>query len=99
MAMKANSPAIRHVGTKLLLIHDLGARCWSVVSITPRTLFAPEKVPRYPLDKRLVGPQAGLDTEARGKNPLFLPGIEPRSSSAQSHTILPELLQLRNYSL
>jgi hypothetical protein len=26
-----------------------------------------------------VGPRAGLDTEARGKNPLPLPGIEHRS--------------------
>jgi hypothetical protein len=25
--------------------------------------------------------RAGLDTEVRGKNPLSLPGIEPRSSS------------------
>jgi hypothetical protein len=28
-----------------------------------------------------VGPRSGLDTEVRGKNPLPLPGIEPRSSS------------------
>jgi hypothetical protein len=26
-----------------------------------------------------VDPRGGLDTEARGKNPLPLPGIEPRS--------------------
>jgi hypothetical protein len=29
-----------------------------------------------------VGPRAGLDTETRGKNPLPLPGIEPRSSKS-----------------
>jgi hypothetical protein len=28
-----------------------------------------------------VGAKAGLDTEVRGKNPLHLPGIEPRSPS------------------
>jgi hypothetical protein len=36
-----------------------------------------------------VGPRAGLDTEARGKNPLPLPGIEPRSPGrpARSQTL------------
>jgi hypothetical protein len=36
-----------------------------------------------------VGPRAGLDTEDRGKNPLPLPGIEPRSPGrpARSQTL------------
>jgi hypothetical protein len=36
-----------------------------------------------------VGPRAGLDTEDKRKNPLPLPGIEPRSSGrpARSQTL------------
>jgi hypothetical protein len=41
-----------------------------------------------------VGPRAGLDTEVRGKILSPLPGIEPRSPSLQSGTILTELAQL-----
>jgi hypothetical protein len=32
-----------------------------VVSFTPRTLYSQEKSPRYPLDRRLGDPRAGLD--------------------------------------
>jgi hypothetical protein len=38
-----------------------------------------------------MGLRAGLNTEARGKNPLPLSGSNPRSQE----TILPELPQLR----
>jgi hypothetical protein len=44
-----------------------------------------------------VGPRAGLDTEARGKNPLLPAGIEPRSPGCPARsqdTILPELTRL-----
>jgi len=42
----------------LLLILDLGSRWGWVVSVTPRPRFAPGKGPRYPLDRRLGGPQS-----------------------------------------
>jgi hypothetical protein len=44
-----------------------------------------------------VGLRAGLNTEAREKNPLSLPGIETRSFSLQSDTILTELPQLLKF--
>jgi hypothetical protein len=50
-----------------------------VVSVTPRPRFTPgERTPGTHCTGGWVGPRAGLDTEARGKNPLPLPGIEPR---------------------
>jgi hypothetical protein len=39
-----------------------------------------------------VGPRADLDAEA--KNPLLMPGIELRSSSPQSFTLMTELPRL-----
>jgi hypothetical protein len=41
-----------------------------------------------------VGLRAVLDIEVRGKNPLPLPGIEPRLSSMKSVTILTEQFQV-----
>jgi hypothetical protein len=45
--------------------------------------------PRYPLDRRLGGPQNWSGHRGQRKNPLPLPGIEPRSPSrpARSHTL------------
>jgi hypothetical protein len=48
---------------------------WSVSR--PGRALLPGKGPGYPLDRRLGGTQSWLDTEARGNNPLPLPGIEP----------------------
>jgi hypothetical protein len=36
---------------------DLGTRWRLVVSFTPRPLYPRGKIPRYPLDRRLGGPQ------------------------------------------
>jgi hypothetical protein len=55
---------------------------WSVSSVSHpgRTLALGKGPPKYPLDRRLGGPQrVGLDTEARGKILSPLPGIEPQS--------------------
>jgi hypothetical protein len=50
-----------------------------VVSITPWPSFrAGKKTPGTRWTGGWVGPRAGLDTEARGKILLRLPGIEPR---------------------
>jgi hypothetical protein len=44
--------------------------------------------PRYPLDRRLGGPQSWSGLRGYRKNPLRVPGIEPRSSILQSDTTL-----------
>jgi hypothetical protein len=54
----------------LLLVFDLGTRCGSVVSVTPQPSFSTgERTPGTHCTGGWVGPRAGLDTEARGKNP------------------------------
>jgi hypothetical protein len=65
-----------------------------VVSVTPRPRFTTwESIPGNHWIRGWERLKTGLDTEARGKNPL--PGIEPRSSSLYSDTIptvLPQLM-------
>jgi hypothetical protein len=55
---------------------------------SPTALYSLGKDPR-PLDRWLGGPQIDLDTEARGKILLRLPGIEPLppGRSARSQTL------------
>jgi hypothetical protein len=54
--------------------------------------------PLYSLERdpgtQWIGGWVGLGTEARGKNPLPLPEIQPRSSNMYSDTILTELPRL-----
>jgi hypothetical protein len=50
----------------------------------PAALYSRGKDPRYPLDRRLSGPHTLSGRTGQGKNPLPLPGIEPRSSSRRS---------------
>jgi hypothetical protein len=46
----------------------------------PGRVFTPgERTPGTHCTGYWVGLRSGLDTEDRGKKPLFLPGIEPRS--------------------
>jgi len=47
-----------------------------VVTFTPRPLYSQEKRPRYPLYRRLGGPQ--IRSGHGGKESLLLPGIELR---------------------
>jgi hypothetical protein len=64
----------------LLLIHDLGTRWVWMVSVTPRQHFNPgEGIPGTHCTEDCVGLRAGLDTEARWKIILPLPGIQLRS--------------------
>jgi hypothetical protein len=60
----------------------LGTRCRRVVGFTPRQLCSPGKSLRYPLDRRLGGPQNRYGHCGIKKKILFLPGIEPRSRLA-----------------
>jgi hypothetical protein len=52
-------------------ILDLGSRWRRVVSFTPRPLYSQGKSPRYPLDRRLGGPQSrsGRGGEEKNSNP------------------------------
>jgi hypothetical protein len=58
-------------------ILDLGTVWRWVVSFTPRPLYPQEKIPWYPLDRRLGGLQSrsGLGDEEKNTQPS--PGIEP----------------------
>jgi hypothetical protein len=55
----------------------------------PAALYPRGKDPRYPLYRRLGGPQSRSGHRGRRKNPLPLPGIEPRSPGrpARSQTL------------
>jgi hypothetical protein len=44
---------------------------------TPALLYPRGKDPWYPLDRRLVGLRAGLDTEARGNILCLCQGLSP----------------------
>jgi hypothetical protein len=61
----------------------------SVQRHAPAALYPREKNPRCPLDRKWVGPRAGLDAGARRKILLPLSGIEPRSPDrpARSQTL------------
>jgi hypothetical protein len=48
---------------------------------TPTALYPRGKEPRYPLYRRLGGPQSRSGRTDQRKNPLPLSGIKPRSSS------------------
>jgi hypothetical protein len=62
------------------LFLDLGTSCRWVVSFTPRLLY-----PRYPLDRRLGGPQSQSRCRRCGEEKIFYPTgtwtLAPRSSS------------------
>jgi hypothetical protein len=62
-------------------ILDLGTRLRWVVNFTPRLLYPQGKSPRYPLDRRLGGPQSRSRRGVEEENSQHLPEIEPRSSS------------------
>jgi hypothetical protein len=52
----------------------------------PATLYPREMDPRYPLDRKLGGPQSWSGTEVRWKILLPLLGIEPRSPGRPVHS-------------
>jgi hypothetical protein len=62
-------------------IINLVARWRWVVSFTPRRLYPRGENRRYPLVRRLGGPQSQFGRGGKEKNFQPLPGIEPRSSS------------------
>jgi hypothetical protein len=52
---------------------------------------------RYPLDRRLGGPQSRYGRGGKERTYQHLPGIEPRSPSRSLATVLTELTQLLPY--
>jgi hypothetical protein len=58
-------------------ILDLGTRWRWVVSFTHRPLYLQGKIPWYPLDRRLGGPQSRSGRGGEEKNSQPPPGIEP----------------------
>jgi hypothetical protein len=51
------------------------------------------KDPRYPLYRRLGGPQSRSGHRGYRKNPLLLPGIEPRSPGRPARSQIPYWLR------
>jgi hypothetical protein len=71
--------ALRERGVYLLLILGFGTRWRWVVTVTLRPHFNPRERTLFThCTGAWVGPRVGLDTEARGKVLLPLPGIAPR---------------------
>jgi hypothetical protein len=63
-------------GSAAPCILDLSTRCRRVVSFTFRPLYRQGKSPRYPLDRRLGGPQSRSGRGAEEKNSEPPPGME-----------------------
>jgi len=55
------------------LILNLGTRWRIVVSFTPRPLYSRGEIPRYPLDRRLDGPQSRSGRGGEEKKPITAP--------------------------
>jgi len=58
-------------------ILNLGTRWRWVVCFTPRPSYPRRKIGRYPLDRKLGGPQSRSGRGGEGKNSQPLPDIEP----------------------
>jgi hypothetical protein len=71
--------APRHEGVlgELHSSFDLGTRWRRVVSFTPRPPYPQGNSPRYPLDRRLGGPQIRSGRGGEEKNSQPPPGFEP----------------------
>jgi hypothetical protein len=65
------------VEVKLTHFFHLSTRWRWVVSFTPWPLYPQGRSPRYPLDRRLVGPQSWSGGGGEEKNSQLLPGLEP----------------------
>jgi hypothetical protein len=72
---------------------DLGTIWRSVVSFTPRPLYPCGKSPRYPLDRRLGGPQNWSELCGEEKI-LATPGLElwPLGRPARGQSLIPTTL-------
>jgi hypothetical protein len=78
------------------LILDLGTRRRWVVSFTPRLLYPQGNSPRYPLDRRLGGPQSRSGRGGEEKNSQPLPGLEPPIIQPVAQRYTTELSRLQD---
>jgi hypothetical protein len=69
-------------------ILDLGTRKGLLVSFTITQLYSHWKETRYPLDRRLGGPQRKSGRCGAGRNLLPVPGIEFWPSITQKHRVI-----------
>jgi hypothetical protein len=74
----------------------LGTRRRWVVSFTPRPLYPPGKIPRYPSDRRLVEPQSRSERGGEEKNSQPLPGLEPPIIQLVAQRYATELSRVPN---
>jgi hypothetical protein len=72
---------------------------WGSEGIASRILYHQGKSPRYPLDRRLGGPQSRSGHGVKEQNFQLPLGIEPRSSDypARSLVVIPTDLSVANY--
>jgi hypothetical protein len=77
---------IRRVEVQLHAFFDLGTRWRWLVSFKPRPLWSQGKSLRYPLDRRLGGPQSRSGQRVEEKNSQLPPRIELRSSDRPSRS-------------
>jgi hypothetical protein len=75
-------------------ILDLRTRWKWVVSFTPQLLYPQGKCPRYPLDRRLGGPQSQSGCGGKEKISQPLPGLEPPIIQPIAQCYTTELSQL-----
>jgi hypothetical protein len=62
-----------------------------VVSFPPRPLYPKGKIPWYPLDKRLGGPQSWSGNSGEEKNSQPLPGFKPSIIQTVVQSYITEL--------
>jgi hypothetical protein len=69
------------------IILNLGTRWMRVATFTPLPFKPQGNGPRYPMDRRLGGPQSRTGRCDDEKNALFPPGIEPQFPRSSSRLI------------
>jgi hypothetical protein len=85
----------RSTGTAQCIL-DLDTRWKWAVSFTPRPLYPQGKSPRYPLDRRVGGPQSRSGCGGEENNSQPLPGLEPPDHPAHSPALY-HLNTIRNF--
>jgi len=77
-------------------ILNLGTKWGCVVSFMPQSLYFRGKIPRYPLDRGLGGPQSRSGRSAKEKNSIRTRNRTPASHLVPMWTELPRFLYLNH---
>jgi hypothetical protein len=80
-------------------ILDLGTNWRSVVSFTPRLLYPQGKIPWYPFDRRLSGPQSWSGRGGEEKNSRPLPGLESLIIQLVAQRYTTELIAKKTFPI